>query len=689
MFKSILVPVDNSDYSNQAINIAIQIGKKFNSLMTGNHVYAAKMHDYRFKQMEFTLPGEYLQETELERQRKIHDSLITMGLKLISDCYLNEMDKLCQAEGLEMERKMIDGKHHEQILNDMEASDYDLTVLGIKGIGKTKDSQIGAVCQGVTRHGKGDIWVVKHVPKEDEPERDTILVGIDGSPQSFGALMTAAELSEKFNKKITLIGIYDPYLHYMVFNGIVDILTDKAAKVFRFEEQNQLHEEIIDTGLAQIYQSHLEVAEKMVKEKGIDVEKVLLDGKAFQKILDYARKNPPWLLIVGRIGVHSDLEDSGLGSNTDNLLRMAPCDILLSSVLVHPELDRKAEESIQWTQEAEERMTHVPPLVKGIARTGILRLAVEKGHSVVTNSLIDEAMDRFMPKQAAKATDKLAETLAFKQARKGNTALCISCGTTAKEENPVKCAVCGAANFEIITPETIDKIIESEGGAKDETTYDGKKLTWTKDARKLLPAIKDAYQKRRAKAYIEKAARMRRLSAVTFEFAEEILKELGHEDSLEEQAQSSLPEDPNTLLEHEIDGGVKLIARDTKGTLLKSVFEWTPDATERILRVPSGFMRDKVQERIESVALESKVITIDLDLVEKGIEIGRMMMEEMITSQSNGNAPASNGNDHSKLAVPPVYGSEEVNDYPPNQPPKENLNEVSVMSELDKKRSDF
>ena len=143
-----------------------------------------------------------------------------------------------------------------------------------------------------------------------------------------------------------------------------------------------------------------------------------------------------------------------------------------------------------------------------------------------------------------------------------------------------------------------------------------------------------------------------------------------------------------TPLEQEINGGVKLIARDAKGTPLKSVFEWTPEATERILRIPSGFMRDKVQERIESVALDNKVITIDLDLVEKGIEIGRMMMEEMITSQSNGQSAVSNGNDHSRIDSPPVYGSEDVNDYPPNQPPKENLNEVSVMSELDKKRSD-
>ena len=124
------------------------------------------------------------------------------------------------------------------------------------GIGKMKDSQLGAVCARVAQGSAKDTWIVKHLPKEGDAVRDTILVGIDGSPQSFGALTVACELAKKFDKKLELIGVYDPYLHYMVFNSIVDVLNDKAAKVFRFEEQNQLHEEIIDTGLAQIYQSH-------------------------------------------------------------------------------------------------------------------------------------------------------------------------------------------------------------------------------------------------------------------------------------------------------------------------------------------------------------------------------------------------------------------------------------------------
>ena len=97
MYKSIYVPVDNSDHSNRAVSCAIGLGKAYSAKLVGCHVYAAKLHDYRFRQMEYTLPEEYIDEVELERQRKIHDSLITMGLKLISDSYLDGMSRLCRS----------------------------------------------------------------------------------------------------------------------------------------------------------------------------------------------------------------------------------------------------------------------------------------------------------------------------------------------------------------------------------------------------------------------------------------------------------------------------------------------------------------------------------------------------------------------------------------------------------------
>ena len=152
MYRSIYVAVDNSEHSNRAVERALLLGRTFESKLAGCHVYAARMHDYRFKQMEYTLPDEYLDETELERQRKIHDSLITMGLKLISESYLDGMAKRCQESALEFEPRMMDGKHHTEIVKDIQGSDYDLVVMGALGIGRVRDSQIGSVVPNEVFH---------------------------------------------------------------------------------------------------------------------------------------------------------------------------------------------------------------------------------------------------------------------------------------------------------------------------------------------------------------------------------------------------------------------------------------------------------------------------------------------------------------------------------------------------------
>ena len=651
MYKSVYVPVDNSDHSNRAVACALALGKAFDAKLVGCHVYAAKLHDYRFRQIEYTLPEEYIDEVELERQRKIHDSLITMGLKLISDSYLDGMSRLCRESGLEFEPRMMDGKHHVEILKDLAGSQYDLVVIGALGIGRARDSVIGSVCERVARQADRDVWVVKHVPELDEAERDTILVGVDGSPQSFGALMTAIDLARTFDKKIEAIAVYDPYLHYSVFNGIVNVLTEKAAKVFRFEEQNQLHEGIIDTGLAQIYQSHLEVGERMANEAGVAITKTLLDGKPFQKIIDRARKTNPWLIVLGRIGVHSPNDETALGSNTENILRSVPCDVLLSTRLEVPRLDVRAEETIRWTPEAEERMTHVPEQVKGIARTGVLRLALEKGHSVITSAVIDDAMDRFMPKSASALNKALAEAVALERAKSGPVSMCRACGVAATQSDAVKCTVCGATDFEVISQEMIEKIAAVEGGLQEETTYDGRKLRWSEDARKGLWTMKNAYQRRRVKARVEKRARMMKLDAITLQFAREVIEEETGAPLEIQSASAFASASAEGASAGQALKEAKLVARDDKKNPLISTFDWTEDATKRILRVPAGFMRNKTQERIEELARERAATSIDLTLVEEGIEMGKKMMAEMIATYT---PPPSAGAKHNLNEVSPL-----------------------------------
>jgi hypothetical protein len=285
-------------------------------------------------------------------------------------------------------------------------------------------------------------------------------------------------------------------------------------------------------------------------------------------------------------------------------------------------------------------MKHVPDQVKGIARTGVLRLALEKGHSVITSAVIDDAMDRFMPKSASARTKALAEAVALERAKAGPVSMCRSCGVAATQSNAVKCTVCGATDFEVISQEMIEKIAAVEGGLQEETTYDGRKLRWSEDARKGLWTMKNAYQRRRVKARVEKRARMMKLDAITLDFARQVIEEeTGTPLDIQAPSATGLGlamaegQQP-TASNGDRNTEARLVARDDKKNPLISTFAWTDDAAQRILRVPAGFMRNKTQERIEDLAKERAVTTIDLALVEDGIEIGKKMMAEMIATYS-------------------------------------------------------
>src|SRR5207253_2564979 len=265
--------------------------------------------------------------------------LIAMGLQLISDSYLDVLARKAGEAGLAFERKMVDGKHYKVLVEDALASDYDLVVMGALGMGAVKDSQLGSVTERFIRKVPKDTLIVRNTDALRD-QQGAIVVCLDGSPQSFNGLRLGISLAKALARSVRAVAVYDPYLHYAMFNGIVGVLNEKASKIFRFKEQEQLHEEIIDTGLAKIYQSHLEIGRKLA-----------------------------------------------------------------------------AEESVAWTEEAEARMERVPPQVKGVARTALLRYAIEQGHTVITNKVIEEAMAIFMPTRMAEKMQILAEDLAVAKLR--------------------------------------------------------------------------------------------------------------------------------------------------------------------------------------------------------------------------------------------------------------------------------
>jgi len=294
MYNSIHVPLDNSDHSNAAMKLGVELGEAFDARLVGSHVYAAKLHDVRFKQMEFTLPDEYKEETELEKQRKIHDALIARGLHLISDSYLDQMGVMSEEKGLNFERKHFDGRNFEALVGDIREDDYDLLVMGALGQGAVRDSQVGSVCERILRRTEVDTLIIRNTEVDAFASPGDIVVALDGSAHSYGALKGAIVLASKTGKSIEIVTV-----------------TDEG------------------TTEAGLLEKHLEVASKLVAKAGVEVSTTVLIGEANTTLCEYMLEAKPWVVALGRVGLDGGSED--IGSTTDNLLRIASANLLVTS----------------------------------------------------------------------------------------------------------------------------------------------------------------------------------------------------------------------------------------------------------------------------------------------------------------------------------------------------------------------
>ncbi len=397
----ILVCLDASPQADRALAESVRLAASARGTVTGIHAYAAKLHDRRFRQMEGGLPERYRKEDEMERQREVHDTLITRGLGIISDSYHEQAETVCQASDVPFRRLSPEGKNYRRIVEAASSGAYDVIALGAVGLGAIPGALVGTVCERVVRRSPIDTLVIRDAGRAiaDGP----VVVGIDGSTRAFGALLTALDIAERTGAEVRAVAAYDPFFHYVAFDKIAATLSDEAAQTFKFKDQEKLHEEIIDSGIARIYQSHLDVARGIAKEHGRPLATELLEGKPWRAIADYLAREDASLLVIGKTGVHAD-PDLDIGGNAENLLRIAPCHVWLGCTHHTPPLEAIARETISWTEEAEAMLGAVPERARPMVRMAILRLAQESGHTVVTRALVEEASRRFCPESGGRMT---------------------------------------------------------------------------------------------------------------------------------------------------------------------------------------------------------------------------------------------------------------------------------------------
>jgi len=452
MYREVFVPVDNSQQSDWAVDRAIERCQRSEGRITGNHVYAARLHDVRFRQLETGLPAQFQTADEIKRQRKIHDKLIEKGLQLIADSFLDQLDKRCQAAGVRLTRQLLEGINYEEIVSEVNRGEgrlpgligfdpnraagydggdrvrgdvrlgadgrivaededsaaklvgssgrqYDLVAIGAHGLGRQPLSQLGGVVARALRGIEKDMLVVR----DNRPfEGGRFLVCVDGSSYSYRAMRIALELADKFGATLFVCSAFDVEYHHVVFNNIKDVLSAQASKVFKFEEQEALHNNIIDKGLLKLCQANLKRAEVMAEEfPDVPIKTQILVGKPFQVVMQWAEEIEPSLIVLARHGAHR-IDRTELGSQADNIVRLAPYSVLLTGTVgVRPEdipwIEEDGVASLPWSPDAEVRILRVPPFAQGIARKAVEEFVLEQGGDIVTNPRLDEAIRKLLP----------------------------------------------------------------------------------------------------------------------------------------------------------------------------------------------------------------------------------------------------------------------------------------------------
>ncbi len=639
-YQSILLAADSSDHSNRGAREAAELAHRFNGSLTATHVYAAKLHDIRFRQMEGGLPEQFREEEELERQRDVHDSLISKGLSIITDSYLDQVEGFAREFTLPVQRCSLEGKNYRQLVKEANKGKYDLLVLGALGLGAVKGSRLGTVCQRVTRRSQIDTLVIK------DPQRTIsagpIVVGIDGSAKSYGGLLTALSLAQRWGVEIKVVSAFDPYYHYVAFNRIAGVLSEEAGKVFKFQEQEQLHEEIIDSGLAKIYQGHLAVAQSIASDFGFEIETVLLDGKPHDVILRYLQQTNPSLLILGMTGIHADPQ-LDIGGNTEYLLNDAACSVLLSQRQHKPQIDRLASVTTSWTREAEARMERVPSFVRGMAKMAILRYAQEKGHTVITESIVEEATARLMPGHAERAMDEIVTAYdrgELKSKPRKSEALRWSENATRRlleikdlslrgnlsMRAEKKARATGADQVkeehiaEFLNPSQTSDHSSRSRPPRPETVQNStsEPLQWQAAALARLMRVPEGFMRDSSKQRIEHYARTRGVTSVSFDIAEAGLTEArkAMESAMGEQTASAQGNESQSACPF-TRYSAKSSASRTAQSVNKPALRWNDEANALVETVPPGFCRQMTIKATETMATNTGIHHIDADFVSR------------------------------------------------------------------------
>ena len=213
--------------------------------------------------------------------------------------------------GLHTETDIAIGSPKDEIVRTAREWGADLVVLGARGLGRVKRFLLGSVSLAVARHASCPVLVVKG--RVGKLER--VLVGMDGSDDSFQALRFLLSLPLARQSKLRLLSVVEPVRYPTSAPGALRGQLTRMLKKIENERRGQL-------------ESALEKAAAELEGSMTRVTRSTPSGDPADVIVAAAAAHDADLIVVGARGL-GGMSRLLLGSVSEKVLRYARCPVLI------------------------------------------------------------------------------------------------------------------------------------------------------------------------------------------------------------------------------------------------------------------------------------------------------------------------------------------------------------------------
>lgn len=282
MYKTILVGIDDSDFSQAAL------------IEAANRV---RLHGGRL----ILAHAVYFDEEEFSIAHGQHERRIEAGKELCA-----KKSRMLKSEfKIDSETLVREGEPHDVIANAAAENKADLVVMGTHGRRGLKRLIMGSVTSAVISNAPCDTLIVKKPCDECTGRYKSILAAFDGSKSAQKALGRACELAKLDNAMLNVLYVIPRY------EEMVEFFKTESIKESLFASARNI----------------MESAASAAASYGVRIETSIREGNAVDGIMIEAESRQTDLIVMGTYGFQG-VSRAIMGSSTERVIMNADCPVL-------------------------------------------------------------------------------------------------------------------------------------------------------------------------------------------------------------------------------------------------------------------------------------------------------------------------------------------------------------------------